>query len=189
MLKLKTIVLSKKFYKSELSQVVQLNRQLLLINDAVKEYSRFWSPYLTIAMPSLVIIFTYQLYFLTYDNDIPLLLKYFFVLTVSQLVLSLYLLIRECAQVVKLNGICLIENRKFYLKYIQCQKNLYASNLLKVMTTRKIPQIIIIKNFFVQMESLLESRRFKVYGFTLMFGYRITSKTFHTVCITLIICF
>ncbi|KAH9387871.1 hypothetical protein TYRP_009070 [Tyrophagus putrescentiae] len=32
-----------------------------------------------------------------------------------------------------------------------------------------------------KIESLQESRRFKVYGFTLVFGYRITSKTFHTI--------
>lgn len=133
LLKIKTIVTKKNFYYREIQLFFYLNRQLLSINDSLKEYSRFWSSYLTIALPGLVITLTYQLYFLTYNNNIPILLKYFFALSVSQLVLSLYLLIRECAQVVKINGRCLIENRKFYLKLVQSRNNLKAStNLLKV---------------------------------------------------------
>lgn len=83
------------------------------INSDLQEYARFWSPYLTIALPNLVTTLTYETYFLTNDNNIPIMLKYFFSMAVFELILSLYLLIRECAQVVKFNGKCLSENRSF----------------------------------------------------------------------------
>lgn len=126
-------MIKRKVNFKELSHFFYLNRQLLFINDTVKEYSRFWSPYLTIAFPSLVIILTYEIYFLSNDNGIPALLKYFFLLSVFNLALFLYLLIGECARVVKFNGKCLVENRKFYLKFVKCKTNLKVStDLLKV---------------------------------------------------------
>lgn len=131
--KIKTIVGNKKFQLQELSHFFYFNRKLLSINDTIKEYSRFWSPYLTIALPSLIVILTYEIFFLANDNGIPTFLKYFFFLSVFNLTLFLYLLIKECARVVKFNGKCLVENRKFFLKYIKCKTNSKrAIDLLKV---------------------------------------------------------
>ncbi len=107
-------------------------------------------------------------------------LKYSFFLAVYNLILSLHLIISECARVVKLNVKCLIENRKFFLKLMQLENGMKTlTNLLKVTIVNL--KNIKLKHRFFKIESFQENRRFKVYGFRLLFGYRITSKTFHTV--------
>lgn len=140
---IKRIVKYKKiFYYKAIKRFFQLNYQLLCINNDLKEYARFWSLYLTISLPNIVITLTYEMYFLTNGNNIPLFQKYFFLLAAFQLMLSLYLLILECAQVVKINGKCLVENRKFYLKIPQLKKSyIKPSDLLKVKTVDKKPSV------------------------------------------------
>ncbi len=132
------IIISKnnnKSFRLLLSSFYKLNQKLLFQNNDLQAYSNFWSPYLTIGLPSLVLIFSYELYFLINNNDIPLMEKYYFITIVVQLIFVLYLIIRECAQVVKCNGRCLVENRRFYLKFVQNDAPKQSIDLLKVNIT------------------------------------------------------
>ena len=101
------------------SKFYHLNKQLLRVNITLQAYNSFWTYFLSIGFPAAVLIFTYQLYFLTSNSRLPNSRKYFYIFIILELIAVMYLNIEKCAQVVKYNEQCLRENRRFYMRLIQ----------------------------------------------------------------------
>ena len=95
------------------SKFVSSKTATIRINQTISMYSTFWSAYLSVFFPNLIFI---QAYLYLISLNIPTqYIRYIAVFVAFILAIFLYLLIRQCAEVVKLNLKISKQNRAFYL--------------------------------------------------------------------------
>ena len=143
-----------------------LNSQLNALCGNIDETTTFWKPPVTILILCLIVAQCYLMYIVLFIGTIPLAQKIIPFAAFIQSELALFLLIDQCARVVKWNRAIEHAIRKFC--FMSCKWRV-------VLRIRKdISQIL-------KAETLQSSRRLHCYAFRMFDDYRITSKTFYVV--------
>lgn len=118
-------------------EYMKINREVLSICKQIRAYSAYWSFFLTLMFPYYIILQCYVINIVALVPEVPLFERSLFMLVLVQVTIFFFLLIKECAQVVKLNEKILVENRRFFLRYFNYGKtteikSFYYQSLIKV---------------------------------------------------------
>ena len=120
-------------------QYTRLNRQLLSLCLDIEVYTHFWSPFLSIMFPFFVWVQAYLAFVFFFVYSIPYVQKYIFFVGVIEFDLMLFLLIDQCARMVKLTQRILSENRRFFINIqrIDPARRIKVFDLLLVSTIQQ----------------------------------------------------
>ena len=110
----------------------QLNQIVVDIAKMTQEYARFCTPLLSILIPFYISMQCYLLYIVFFVDSMPIIMKQLFSVTIAEMNLYLFVIIRQCAGVVTNNGRLEKQNRKFYLQIGHEFRSIRPRTLLKV---------------------------------------------------------
>lgn len=117
------------------SKYLGVNYEILSICRHIKPYSAYWSFFLTAIFPFYIILQCYLLHMILLIRGVPVFERSLFQFVLIDISIFFFMLVRECARVVKLNEMILLENRQFFLLYFNCGKTesvVKYQNVLKV---------------------------------------------------------
>ncbi|KAI2796317.1 hypothetical protein BLOT_015871 [Blomia tropicalis] len=146
----------------------KMNEEINHICREIKCCSRFWSPFLTIMMPYYVGVQCFLIHLVVYSTNPNAMQTYLYMVVFINMVLYMFMLIHQCAEVVRNNNRLTANNRKFFI-IIQQYNNTFKRG-------KRVPLSTMLK-----MENRLWQHPTKKYAFKLFTNYAITSKTFHLI--------
>lgn len=148
-------------------QYLELNRQLVNLCQQIGEYKRLNAPLLSILVPYLMLIMAYVTTVALYGHPATL---SFCLVGICETNAWLYLIIHECSQIDQLNGSIERAMRHFYLGFFGTKAELMPIGAQ------------------LKAETFQASDRLNLYVFSFLGDGRITSKTFHAVKNTPLLC-
>ena len=96
---------------------ISFNREMLHICKHIKVYSRYWSAFLTILFPYYIFLICYLIYMVLVVGSVPFSERSLFMCIAVEIVGFFFMLINECAQLVRCNDKVLRENRRFFCNF------------------------------------------------------------------------
>lgn len=104
------------------SKYIGINFEILSICRHIKSYSAYWSFFLTAIFPFYIILQCYLVHMILLVPKVPIRERSFFQFVLVDISVFFFMLISECARVVKLNQAMVTENRRFFLLYFNYGK-------------------------------------------------------------------
>ena len=131
-------VASKSQFTKDWQSYFRLNREWLAICRSIQTLAHFWSPLLTLIFPYYVFILCYCIY-MSFFVEAEIAVLCLFALILFDMTSLFFVLIRECANVVRYNTAFMLENRRFYIAAFRGvmgvgDRRTYALLMLKVGT-------------------------------------------------------
>lgn len=93
----------------------KMNEEINHICREIKCCSRFWSPFLTIMMPYYVGVQCFLIHLVVYSTNPNAMQTYLYMVVFINMVLYMFMLIHQCAEVVRNNNRLTANNRKFFI--------------------------------------------------------------------------
>ena len=115
-----------------LIQFYHLNRIMVDIAKMTQEYARFCNPHLSAIIPFYIGMQCYLLYIVFFVASTITGEKQLFSMTIAEMNLLLFVIIRQCAGVVTNNGRLEKQNRKFCIQIGREFRSIQPHTLLKV---------------------------------------------------------
>ncbi len=139
--------------EAEVGQIWQkytaLNRKVIELCSTIQQYSTFWSPCLSVYFCGQITLQCYLIIISIFATALPFIQRALAMYTFCENSLCIFLLIDQCAKMVRLNGRLETANRRFYLLFQRFHNAGFSSVflLLKVQCYYFLLQIIQIIEF------------------------------------------
>ena len=112
-----------------------INCEIIKICKDILKYAQFWTPMMTVYFLCFYGIQCYLAYIVFFNEQVSFYMKSIFLYGFIEMNIALFLLIDQCARIVKINRAIEKANRKFYLLF-RLQKSfrkISTSQILKVL--------------------------------------------------------
>jgi len=125
------------------SQHLLINEKVNSLCRDIEESAAYWIRSLTVLMVGYVTIQCYFIYMVAYVSETPIAQKLVVILAIIEIEIALFILIDQCARVVKLNRSIEVANRRFFHLFLL--KNGF-SGLKGNCALLKVKYILVIKD-------------------------------------------
>lgn len=100
-------------------QFLNVNQTVIGFCEDIEQFSRYWTPYLTIYFAAQITLQVYFVYICFFVPGVNFLQTSFFLYGIFEIDLLLFLLINYCAKVVKANRRIELANANFYQRFMR----------------------------------------------------------------------
>lgn len=127
--------------KTEVARIwreyTHLNGEVIELCNHIKQYSTFWSPYLTVYLAGQISLQCYLAIIGLFATTLPFIQRALALYTFAENALAIFMLIQSCANIVKLNEAIEEANYKFYLHFQQNKSaGTLSSNAVQLLKVR-----------------------------------------------------